>query len=1027
MAYQADILINVRGFQDLGRIQKALEGTAHKIDQVNLAAARLGAPVRNLERFTNQLILAEKALSKVAIGSPQEQRAISNYVTALNNSNIARERQNKLIQEEITKRNAVSNAIRANVEANIAESRAARAARDEAMRMNKALAEQERLRRNLEKRGLMQLSSGSIAKGVADAGFGVQGPAVPPGGIKKPGAGGVKGGLGFNPAATAENLALGAGFPLLFGGGAGQVAGGLIGSFFGAGFGGQILGSALGQQLEDAITRINDIGKATKTLNLDTLRESVIAVNADLDITVERLIKAGQADAARAAIGKQVALQTGLLPEATAATEQAVSALSTAWNEVVGAVSGLLSLLGRPFVSALAVILQGIAKAAQGMNILIQLMNKYIPGIAIANRLWVEIEKRLPKIAEDQEQLRAEIERQTDAYSKQIGRSMKLEEIDKRRNKGNTADAKIQNNELDRQVKIEDLRGKTEDKIAEARLKFRGQDISLLEDQIRAEAAIQERAINREAARQRERLELEKALDIIKATLTAEQSRISVQRAYREQNLRLVQSELELNKELVNVEVSRLDSQIQYAMSLNQTSALIDKIAVNQVRSAQLEEETARLQADNAVEAAVTEKERAAAAAFSASQEWLKLGRQGDLTEAKKAELQAILDQEPVAARNLEVTRATAEQTKVAAAARLEHNKYTIDLERREKQVAAYAAEMARESERASRAAQEQLSAINNSVNRTQSLHQAAITINNAAADLLRIKLEEAATDEDRKAIINKIKEIEIANAELTLYSTIAQIKADLERQVIALRLAEIKYREYEAVVLMAKAQGTVKKEHYQALEAQASSLRIAHDTLKVTREIASAQEKAATAVFRSNVAIAEANAQRQIQAVDQGVSKFRTGQFGTTTQTITYTDEEQKKLGIGRYARAYASGGYVTGPTRAIVGEGGESEYIIPASKMSAAMARYASGRRGDSVIPGGNTPGAAGGDMGSTSINPMINVTTGPVMNMNGSNYVSQRDFVAGMQAASRRGAEMALSAMRKSGGIRRSVGAR
>jgi hypothetical protein len=55
------------------------------------------------------------------------------------------------------------------------------------------------------------------------------------------------------------------------------------------------------------------------------------------------------------------------------------------------------------------------------------------------------------------------------------------------------------------------------------------------------------------------------------------------------------------------------------------------------------------------------------------------------------------------------------------------------------------------------------------------------------------------------------------------------------------------------------------------------------------------------------------------------------------------------------------------------------------------------------------------------------MINVTTGPVMNMNGSNYVSQRDFVAGMQAASRRGAEMALSAMRKNGGIRRSVGAR
>jgi hypothetical protein len=46
---------------------------------------------------------------------------------------------------------------------------------------------------------------------------------------------------------------------------------------------------------------------------------------------------------------------------------------------------------------------------------------------------------------------------------------------------------------------------------------------------------------------------------------------------------------------------------------------------------------------------------------------------------------------------------------------------------------------------------------------------------------------------------------------------------------------------------------------------------------------------------------------------------------------------------------------------------------------------------------------------------------------MNMNGSNYVSQRDFVAGLQAASRRGAQMALSAMRTNGTVRRTVGAR
>ena len=50
-----------------------------------------------------------------------------------------------------------------------------------------------------------------------------------------------------------ENLALGVGFPLLFGGGPGSVIGSGIGSLFGEGFGGQILGGAIGQILDQAV------------------------------------------------------------------------------------------------------------------------------------------------------------------------------------------------------------------------------------------------------------------------------------------------------------------------------------------------------------------------------------------------------------------------------------------------------------------------------------------------------------------------------------------------------------------------------------------------------------------------------------------------------------------------------------------------------------------------------------------------------------------------------------------------------
>ena len=44
-------------------------------------------------------------------------------------------------------------------------------------------------------------------------------------------------------------------------------------------------------------------------------------------------------------------------------------------------------------------------------------------------------------------------------------------------------------------------------------------------------------------------------------------------------------------------------------------------------------------------------------------------------------------------------------------------------------------------------------------------------------------------------------------------------------------------------------------------------------------------------------------------------------------------------------YTKKFSSGGYVTRPTVGLVGEAGEDEYIIPASKMAASMQRYSAG----------------------------------------------------------------------------------
>jgi hypothetical protein len=76
----------------------------------------------------------------------------------------------------------------------------------------------------------------------------------------------------------------------------------------------------------------------------------------------------------------------------------------------------------------------------------------------------------------------------------------------------------------------------------------------------------------------------------------------------------------------------------------------------------------------------------------------------------------------------------------------------------------------------------------------------------------------------------------------------------------------------------------------------------------------------------------------------------------------------------VAKYAplpRGYAEGGFVTGPTSAIIGEGGESEYVIPSSKMSAAMSRYSRGARGEGVIAGSG--GGTEGESGAAAAGPM------------------------------------------------------
>ena len=124
---------------------------------------------------------------------------------------------------------------------------------------------------------------------------------------------------------------------------------------------------------------------------------------------------------------------------------------------------------------------------------------------------------------------------------------------------------------------------------------------------------------------------------------------------------------------------------------------------------------------------------------------------------------------------------------------------------------------------------------------------------------------------------------------------------------------------------------------------------------------------------------------------------------------------------------KPFAEGGYVSGPTRALVGEGGEPEYIIPESKMRESMARYSRGARGGSVIPETGASGTAA-EGGGTAVAAPIDVRF-TVERINNVDYVTAEEFQAGMRQAANQGAkqgeQQTLKRLQMSGSTRKRLG--
>lgn len=916
MAYRADIEIAVRGAQELRRLSDQIAATSKLVDELNSNLANLaeGGVVRNIENLQRAANDAAIAFNKVALGTDEATLAAKNFiaankdlntglqerVTLLNSINEA-ERKQRLAAAGIKETAQYVEPIGPGAASSVALASQLRGRTDQILKLErlsvnasntaferavqhentlkniklkteefifqeklqklKTLAAEElKLNKQIDANILADFDRRLAARQKRKAAAGPNSIAADPTGL-------------INTKPGFENLALGAGFPLLFGGGAGQVAGGLLGSFVGTGFGGQILGSAIGQQLEDALRRITDISNASRTLNLDTLRESAIAVNAELAISVEQLKKAGQGEAARAAIASRVALQTGLLPEETQATAQAVGTLNTAWNEVVGAVSGLLSILGRPIVSALAVILQGIAKAVQGVNLLLQLLFKHVPVLSQIAWLFNEINKRLPFINEEQEKQYTAAVAMTDQLNKEIMLNNKIIDIQKQRTLGLTLAERQINAGLDAQLAKEKIRADFDQKRAEINTKLA------------------------ETTDARARKELELALKQTNALET---------QALRQQAIQdlLVQQ---------GIEVERNNEKYQQAAD-----------AVQRQRDA-LERSNAITQSRLSAESALNDLYGA------------QLQRQYELATTAQQRFNIAIKQfyQQVAAADIEYRQAKANNELLIQKAQLEYKLVEIKYQ----QIAAEKAlGVAQATARGN--TPEQVQAIAGAYDKALGIQTEIIQ---ASRDQISATVQIAKNQDQIAAAVYQTKLIQ---AESQLAQRLTSNEIGLSKQS-ADRLA-----------------GSLAVGVMQASKMQSALFGVSNAAATAAANIARATGQSYVVTQRTEQATATGN--------------VMTAQYQYANGTTGYS-----------YIKAhYAKGGYVNSPTVAMIGEGGQGEYVVPESKAAAFAMNYMLGARGAGAIDG-------------NASSPAINITTGPVMQQGGQNYVTIQDMEAGLQA--------------------------
>ena len=857
-AYRADIEIGIRGQRELERLRSSITLTTQAFESLNRVAAQRGALRQTLENYENQLNRAARAINNVTFGSQAETKAIREYVTAMGAANAARSRQNALIAQEIANRRQVT--------------------------------------------------------ATANAGFGVQGPALPPE------RGGGRGGGGRSNTG-------------------GAISSALIGGGFG--FALSIVGTALG----DIITKAEAFDKSLAALNTGlsttgstsiTTANDVSKLASSLNVTKEEAIELVNTFKQFKDGDTREALAGLFGPVGGAATFEAIAKAGVDEKNALAAIFSLRKEIGNDAALQLALQLKSVGASTTQASLLKIILDRSIE-ISVAQASQVNFTDRLLSIWEG---IVAGVAQALSLATRfiakmQEGSLIKLPFLDKII------------------AALGGVEARTPGDIAKKRGDDLAAELKARRDTVRKALAEETRVAGTESALGQQFKQGAKPPEDRTAQLREEFiALVAIGQA--EDRIRdllfdgreLLAAEVELQKQIAAIERDRNKALI--SANYESERVVITKIAEARIVDAQLKQQDKireinqkrfeeELQVQEAVRSSVqsfTDMRKEQELQLQYSKTYSRLLMEGMLP----AEAERIANFEKIVAAQLKavdlqvlITSAAITEAKARGASTFQLEKDLDLLERKRKAIEGEAAAGPgagpTNRERLQTEADRVRGELNTLTDPINAITTAAAGIGDAFGTSFKGIIDGSMTAKEALA---------------SFFTSVADQFLDMAAQIIAKMI--------QMFVLQ------------QALKIFGGAL--------------------------------------------GGGGGFGAGGagFGGSNAFSSFDAGGATAFGM---PSLMAEGGFVTGPTNAIIGEGGESEYVIPSSKMNAAMSRYSRGARGEGVIAGSG--GGTEGESGAAAAGPMVVDVRYSVERINDVEYVTASQFQAGMQQAAQQGAAM------------------